>query len=140
MTMKVNTIKKPKYLAKKVKFDGYTFDSKKEYLQYRAYKILKEKGKIKELEVHKKFNLLDSIYINQDHKIYSGKRRGSDDLLLQSKMFYKCDFFIVWYDDIIEVVDVKAIDKKTGKPRYIGKYPLKKKLMRYLYGIEITEV
>jgi hypothetical protein len=135
-----NSIKRAKYLNKKIECDGYTFDSKKEFSTYLKFKKMKESGIIKEMEIHKRFDLVDTIYVNQDHAIYSGKKRDKNDLCLQQKMFYKCDFFIVWKNDKIEVIDVKGYDKKTKQFRHIGKYELKKKLMKYLYNIEIREV
>lgn len=47
-----------KYHAKKVKADGYVFDSKAEYARYCELKLLERAGEIIKLEVHPKFVLL----------------------------------------------------------------------------------
>jgi len=50
--------RKNKYNAKKVKADGYTFDSQAEYRRYLELKQLFDAGVIGSLEVHPKYSLL----------------------------------------------------------------------------------
>lgn len=46
-----------KYHAKKVKCDGITFDSKREYLHYLVLRDRKQRGEINALEVHPRIDL-----------------------------------------------------------------------------------
>jgi len=52
-----------KYGARKVRDDGYLFDSKAEHLRYCELKVLQKAGEISELEVHPKY----SIELNGHH-------------------------------------------------------------------------
>lgn len=53
---------------------------------------------------------------------------------------YFLDFKVTYADGRIEHIDVKPIDKKTGKPRSTDVFKLKKKLVEAQYGITIIEV
>jgi hypothetical protein len=44
-----------KYGNKRVKADGYTFDSQAEYRRWQELKLLEQAGEISDLEVHPKF-------------------------------------------------------------------------------------
>ena len=46
-----------KFNASKIKLDGMTFDSTKEYKRYIELKALQQRGEIKELQHHTKFEL-----------------------------------------------------------------------------------
>ena len=48
-----------KYNARKVKLDGYTFDSKAEARRYEYLKLLCRAGEIRDLKVHPRYQLLD---------------------------------------------------------------------------------
>src|ERR1051325_4281371 len=96
--------KRNKYSAIKVKIDGITFDSKKEARRYVELKvILKQNGTSEGLKVHPRFAL-----------------KVGDRII----GYYEAGFSY-WFDrnpkakisqvDFI-VEDVKAIDRKTGKP------------------------
>lgn len=104
-----------KYHSKKVIYSGHKFDSKKEMYYYIKLKQLQKEGKIKELELQKKYELQPSFKLN-------GKTRRA--------ITYKADF--VYKDNKIHVIDVKGF--KTDV------YQIKKKLFEYKYGIEIEEV
>ena len=110
--------KKNKYNAKKVKFDGYTFDSRAEYRHYLLLIKRQNDGEIIDLVVHPKFN----IVINKV-KIAS----------------YTADF---QYTDLKlkphpnrVVVDVKS--PPTAKKR---DFVLVKKLMLAVFGIDVIIV
>ena len=102
-----------KYNAKKVKLDGFTFDSKAEARRYGELKLLQKAGKISKLDVHPKI----SIHVNDkfvcnyiaDFNYYDQERRG--------KNVYE---------------DVKGVKTPV--------YNLKKKLVKAIYGIEIREI
>ncbi len=50
-----------KYNARKVRLDGYTFDSQVEAARYGELKLLERVGKIRDLEVHPKFVLQEAF-------------------------------------------------------------------------------
>lgn len=81
-----------KYGAKKVRYDGYTFDSKVERLRYIELRSLGLSGQISGLEVHPKFILQPSFS-------YMGKRIRA--------ITYTADFKYV-ENKMIIVEDVKG--------------------------------
>ena len=58
-----------KYNAKKVKEDGYVFDSKREYARYGVLKILRNIETIHSLEVHPRFVLAEKTTNKHGEKI-----------------------------------------------------------------------
>ena len=102
-----------KYGNKKVVVDGYTFDSKKEARRYGELKLLVRAGRIKDLELQPKFELIPTI------------RTDTETL---RKVSYYADF---QYVDVesgkIIVEDVKSVATKT--PVYL----LKKRLFLQKY-------
>ena len=111
------TKKKSKHNNQKVDYDGITFDSGKEKDYYVRLKLLERMGEVKYIEVHKRYD----FYIND---IYIG--------------FYKLDFKVEYTDGVTEHIDVKGIDKKTGKKvTSTSTFMLKKKLMKAIHGIDV---
>ena len=105
-----------KFHAKKVTYDGVTFDSTKEGNRYLNLKLLERGKKISNLELQPRFDI-----------IVNGHNCG----------FYKADFR--YYDmecgqTIIE--DVKGL--KSGAAYQI--FRLKKKLVEAIYKVKINEV
>ena len=108
-----------KYGAKKVTYDGKTFDSQKEAQRYAELRLL-ERGKvISDLQCQVKFELLPSQSVK-------GK-------LVERDVNYIADFTYV--------------DKRTGefivedaKGMKTKEYVLKRKMMLYFHGIKIREV
>ncbi len=108
------TMAKPsKYKNKKVEFNGIIFDSKTELKRYKVLLELEKDGKIKELEYHKKFKLLDSI-------------RTTEELV--RGLVYECDFF--YYDFALNNYVVE--DVKSSMTVKLPDYIIKKKLMLQL--------
>ncbi len=101
-----------KYRAVKTVVDGVTFDSKKEASRYQELKLLERAGEIVELDLQKTFR----IEING---------------CLVCK--YKADF--CYMDDGVYIVE----DTKSEITRKNRVYRLKKKLMKAVYDIDITE-
>ena len=111
-----------KYNAVKVKEDGYTFDSKQEHKRYGELKLLRAIGEIRYLEVHPKYKIevegqLICNYIGDF---------AYDKVILR----YEIPWGKVETEFILE--DVKAIP--------LPAYRLKKKLMKAVHNIEITEI
>lgn len=105
-----------KYKNKKVVIDNILFDSKKEANYYTYLKLLEKAGKIKNLELQKKFILQDKFNLN-------GKTYRA--------ITYVADFV---YEEKgqTHVVDTKGYRTEV--------YKIKKKLFMKKYGIEIEEV
>lgn len=107
-----------KYHNKKVKYDGYTFDSIKEKNYYIKLKLLEKAGIIKELELQKEYELQPSFKLNNK---------------TSRKITYRADFtYKTAKDDKIHVIDVKGFRTDV--------YRLKKKIFEYKYKIEIEEI
>lgn len=114
------SLRRQKYNNVHVKEDGYDFDSKKEHKRYCELRMLARAGKIKSLEVHPRF----SIKVNG-----------------QLITTYEADFsYYETQDGTIKtpyqyiVEDVKSQATKTLL------YELKKKLMKAVHNVEISEV
>lgn len=116
MAKGVNIVRKQnkgynKYGNKKVVVDGYTFDSKKEARRYGELKLLVRAGKIKDLVLQPKFELIPTI-------------RTEDETL--RKVSYIADFkYIDLESGKVVVEDVKGF--KTSV------YLLKKRLFLQKY-------
>lgn len=106
-----------KYKNKKVVVDNILFDSKKEANYYTKLKILRDAGKISDLELQKRFVLQQGFKLNS--KTYRS-------------ITYIADF--VYKDDKgqVHVVDTKGYRTQV--------YKIKKKLFMKKFGIEIEEV
>lgn len=107
-----------KYYSRKVIIDGIKFDSKKEGNRYLELKLLLKAGKIRDLELQKKFELQPKYKMNNK---------------TIRAIYYVADF--VYFD-----VDKKEMIVEDTKGFRTEVYKLKKKLFEYKYGIEIKEV
>ena len=79
------TVKLLKYRAKKVKLDGYTFDSQAEAKHYwHTLKPMQERGEISHLEVHPSYLIeIDGVKICKyiaDFRYFSGQSRIVEDV------------------------------------------------------------
>ena len=104
-----------KYHSKKIIIDGIKFDSKKEGNRYLQLKKLEEEGIISDLKLQVPFVLIEPFTLN-------GKK--------YRKTEYVADF--VYFRDGEQIVE----DTKGYKTEL---YKIKKKLMAYLYHIQIKE-
>jgi len=104
-----------KYHNKKCSVFGLTFDSKKEAYRYLELKSMLDKGEITELKRQVPYTLIPAFNLN--------KKRYRE-------MTYVADF--VYKKDGKEIVE----DTKGFKTDV---YMIKKKLMAYIYQIEIKE-
>jgi len=120
---------KNKYNAKKVTFDGITFDSKKEGLYYLRLKDMLSHGEIQDLRMQVPFELLPAIY--RDEFVQLKTKTKVVKKLVQRAVTYVADF--VYTKDGKEfVVDTKGLR--------LADYILKKKMMLALKGIKIIEI
>ena len=113
--------RKTKYGNKRVTIDGYTFDSTKEGNRYLELKFLLAAGKIKDLQLQKKFVLDDGFRDN--------------DGTWHRDFCYVCDFY--YYD--LEKQEWIIEDVKSEATKQDKVYKIKKRFMTK-YGLTITEV
>ncbi len=106
-----------KYKNKKVVVDNILFDSKKEANYYTKLKILRDAGKILDLELQKRFVL------QQSFKLHGKTYRA---------ITYIADFVYKDQEGQTHVVDTKGYRTQV--------YKIKKKLFMKKFGIEIEEV
>lgn len=107
---------KSKYNNRKVTVDNIQFDSIKEADRYIELKSLQRAGKIQDLELQPKFELIPK------YKIGGRSVR---------KMEYVADFKYIENGKTV-VEDVKGMKTEV--------YKIKKKLFEFIFNIEITEV
>lgn len=108
-----------KYKNKKVSVDGKVFDSIKEYQRYCELRLLERAGRIKDLQMQVKFELIPPQKMN-------GKT-------VERACSYVADF--VYLQDGVKVVE----DTKSEATR-TKDYIIKRKLMMFIHGISIKEV
>jgi len=104
-----------KYNAKKTMVDGIVFDSKKESQRFAELKLLEKAGQITDLRLQHKYELIPK----------QGKERAT---------CYIADF--VYEENGKEVVE----DVKSEITRKKSDYIIKRKLMKFIHGIEVKEV
>lgn len=108
--VKVPPKKENKYGNRKTLIDGIAFDSKKESNRYLELKMLQAHGDISNLQIQQGFEL-----------------KVNDQLICK----YIADFVFVDHTKKLVVEDVKGFKTPV--------YNLKKKLMKAIYGIIISE-
>ena len=117
-----------KYNAKKVEYNGMTFDSKRELKRYKELELLQESGEITNLQRQVKYVLIPT----QREPDIIGKRGGvKKGKVIEHECSYTADF--VYEEDGETIVE----DSKGFKTK---DYSIKRKLMLYVYGIKIQEV
>lgn len=117
-----------KYHSKKIKADGYVFDSKKEYRRYCELKLLERSGAITDLQRQVKFVLIPA----QREPPTIGKRGG----VIKGKLLEKeCSY----YADFVYIKNNKKIVEDTKGIR-TADYIIKRKLMLHVHNIRIKEI
>ena len=116
--------KKPsKFGNKKVEYDGYKFDSKRECDRYKELRALRDQGKIKDLTLQPKFWL----------------KCGGKDILIKSERYpngrrasYRADFAFVDDRGAEHVEDVKGFDTSGSR--------LRRAIVEAEYGVRVEIV
>lgn len=126
-----------KYRNKEVTVDGIPFDSKKEARRYLELKRLEDAGEIEELQRQTVFELIPAQYVAVPRYGKNGKRLKDGTRCVEQRCVYIADFTYLRDCELV-VEDVKGY----RDPRSAGyaKFVIKRKLMRWRYGIEIKEV
>ena len=107
-----------KYHNRKIVREGETYDSVKEYRRAKELELLEKSGVIKDLKRQVRFEIIPS-------------QRGEDGKVVERAVTYIADF-VYFEDGNLIVEDTKGFRTKD--------YIIKRKLMRYLLGINIREV
>lgn len=116
-----------KYHNRKVKTsDGVVHDSRKEANRWVELNLLERAGEITNLKRQVEFLLIPPQY----EEIKKGKKKKRK--LVERAVVYRADFVYQDENGEIHVEDVKGFRTKD--------YIIKRKLMRYVYQISITEV
>lgn len=126
--------KKNKYNAKKIEYDGIQFDSTKEVLRYKELRLLCSKGIISNLQRQVKYILIPT----QRQPSTVGPRGGvKPGKLIENECSYYADFVYTVNETGETVVeDVKGY--KKGEAYKL--FSVKRKLMLFVYGIQVKEV
>ena len=107
-----------KYHNRRVKIDGIDFDSMKEASRYRELKLLERAGEIHDLKLQEKYRLIPAQY--------------KDGKCIERECAYIADFDYIDKSGAHIVEDTKGVRTKE--------YIIKRKLMLYIFGIQITEI
>lgn len=116
-----------KYHAKKIRADGMTFDSRKEYARYRELKILQDAGKISGLRRQVTYELIPAQREPDTRGPRGGCRPGR---LIERPCCYIADFVYTQHGRTV-VEDCKGY--RTAE------YKIKRKLMLWRHGVRILE-
>lgn len=118
-----------KYGAKKVEYDGITFDSKKEAMHYGELRLMEKAGIIQNLQRQVKYILIPAQYEPDIIGPRGGHKRGA---LIERECAYIADF-VYESDGKTVVEDVKGMDN-------LPVFVIKRKLMLEKYGIRVKVV
>lgn len=122
--------KGPKYHNAKVKIEGETFDSRREYARWTQLQWMQKAGLIADLERQVKFVLIPAQREPDIIGPRGGKKPGK---LLETECAYYADFV---YTDL--KTGEKVVEDAKGVKTDV--YKIKKKLMLKEYAIHIKEV
>ena len=124
-----------KYFAKKVKVNGETYASTKEYKRYRELLLLEKAGAITDLQKQVKFVLIPSQYETFERYGKNGKRLKDGQRCVEKECSYYADF--VYCENGKQVVeDAKGYKKGTA----YDLFTIKRKLMLSVHGIRVREI
>lgn len=120
-----------KYLNKKTEIDGRVFDSRKEAKYYLYLKQRVADGAISDLRMQVPYELVPAVW--EEQVVHLKTKDKVVKRQVQKPIMYVADFVYINNETGMTVVtDVKGFRTKE--------YYLKKKMMRALLGISITEV
>jgi hypothetical protein len=120
-----------KYGNKKITVGGITFDSRREAKRYQELYFLQKAGKISDLELQKRFELVPAQYETFERYGKKGQRLKDGQRCVEKAVFYVADFCYV-QDGQQVVEDTKGVRTKD--------YIIKRKLLLWVHGIRVKEV
>lgn len=110
---------------------GITFDSKREAARYRDLCFLQKAGQIEDLELQKRFELIPAQYETYPRYGKKGQRLKDGKKCVEKAVVYVADF-VYYHNGELVVEDTKGVRTEA--------YIIKRKLMRWVHGIEVREV
>ena len=127
---------------KSIVIDGIEFDSQKEGNRYCELKLLQRTGKISDLELQKKYELIPAQYeIVETGEYYKvGERKGQPKtkrVCIEQSVVYIADFVYRQNGQVV-VEDVKGY-RDPASATY-AKFVLKRKMMLWIHSIRIKEI
>ena len=127
---------------KSIVIDGIEFQSTKEGNRYCELKLLQRAGKISDLELQKKYELIPAQYeIVETGEYYKvGERKGQPKtkrVCIEQSVVYIADFVYRQNGQVV-VEDVKGY-RDPASATY-AKFVLKRKMMLWIHGIRIKEI
>lgn len=122
-----------KYGSRKQTVSGTTFDSRKEARRFQELRLLEQAGKISDLRLQVKFQLIPPQREPSSEVYKSGPNKGNrkPGKLVEKECSYIADFVYVKDGETV-VEDAKGYRTDV--------YIIKRKLMLERYGIQIQEV
>ena len=127
---------------KTITVDGIEFQSKKEGNRYCELKVLQRAGKISNLELQKRYELIPAQYetvpTGEVYKV--GDKKGqpkTKQVCVEQSVVYIADFVYTENGQTV-VEDVKGF-RDPSSATY-AKFVLKRKMMLWIHGIKIKEV
>lgn len=123
---------RPKYGNTKKIVDGITFDSKREADAYVYLKALQEKGLISDLQIHPKWELQPKM--TEQYVEHLKTKDRVRERTVQLPITYTADFSFNYKGKFI------CADIKVSKYMLPKEFVIKKKMMRYVHGIVVTEI
>ena len=135
-------MKKNKLNNKKITIDGIEFPSIREGKRYSELKLLLKAGKISNLELQKRYELIpahkETIEIGGVYK--TGPKKGqpkTKEFCFERSLNYIADFV---YEENGETVVEDAKGYRNPSSATYAKFVIKRKLMLHKFGIKVREV
>ena len=122
---------------KKVEVDGIEFDSEKEARRYCELTRELQAGRITDLQLQKKFELIPAQYETFPRYGKNGQRIKDGKRCIEKSCTYKADFAYMQDGQLI-VEDVKGY-RDPASAAY-ARFTIVRKLMLWRHGIKIIEV
>lgn len=121
-----------KYNSSKVVHDGITFDSKIEGERYLYLREMERQGVITDLQMQVEYEILP----RQSKQIIKHLKTKDKvvEKFLEHPVTYKCDFQYMHNGELV-VEDVKGSSSAMSRD-----FPIRKKLMLFMHGIEIRVI
>lgn len=120
-----------KYRNKGIEIDGIYFTSRAESKWYKIFKNQKASGEIKDFKMQVPFELVPAQKAPATKFDKSGNPKTVEKVV-ELAVKYVADFVVEENDGTKTVYDVKGFPDQ--------KWPIKRKLMRYVHGIAVQEV
>ena len=120
-----------KYNAQKFTVYGITFDSRREAKRYQELYFLQQAGKITDLELQKRFELIPAQYETYPRYGKKGQRLKDGKKCVEKAVVYVADF-VYYHNGELVVEDTKGVRTEA--------YIIKRKLMLAVHSIRIKEV